>query len=635
MTNKYRNLEPLAPGEDSARFVQMGMDGGFRGDVSPRQLAPDETPVLDDIRFERSAIRKDFGWQAIGTAAATPVLGLIEHKFIDGQLQFHRIVRLIRNVGNFCVLEVWDGANWVLTDTSVDTINDVYLSVVSAQGNLFIAEGSQILRWGEELAKIDQENDFPASNVLDFVEAVTVATVSPGDAGILDYDINYDVKVLSSPSQDTLIVIEFLHGTIVLGEASFQAQRGGALPVNFFNQQFSFSRQITNLDTVSIRVKSAEGGGTTLVTDGIATIAGGPDPDVIGNKSSLQPDLANQYKFFLEMVITPACTATVGIYADKGTGSFVQQTTLAIVSAGGPGDTSELITVAIPGMTGAAVRFGLSVESVTCGSAVFKAGQQQVQYTRSNADFEVHGHNKAVNADDPAGVFYQTSGAAVTVFVPIDPAPAARFVLHAFDRLIALHDGGDTQSFAWSRDGILTAFEGAGSGQVFLTSPAGDPIDDLQGGALINSNFLAVFRKRSIMRAFETGNVQLAVGIVNWIENLGTNCPFSIRNVRGGVIFLGHDNMVYFLTENGLIAIGLPIHQELIEALTGDLSLVDSGYDPTFADYYLGIPVAAATTITRVWVFDVDRFVDKQEIVWRRKPLVLQRFATAGVSVVE
>ncbi|KKN23261.1 hypothetical protein LCGC14_0906750 [marine sediment metagenome] len=632
MTNKYRNLEPLRSGEDSARFVQMGMDGGFRGDVSPRQLAPDETSVLDDIRFERSAIRKDFGWQAIGTAAATRVLGLIEHKFIDGQLQFHRIVRLTRDGSNFCALEVWDGANWILTDTSVVIINDVYLSVVSAQGNLFIAEGSQILRWGEELAKIDQENDFPASNVLDFIQASTVATVTPGAAGILDYDINYDVIIRSSPTQDTLMVVEFLHGSVVLGEEGFFASRAGAFPVIFNDQKFSFTRQIDDLDLLVIRIKEAEGGGTTLVTDIVITVAGGPDPDIIGDKSSPQPDLANKYKFFLEMIITAGCTAVVGIYADKGGGSFVQQTTVAIPSDGGT--ASEIFIATISGMTGENTRFGLSIESVDCGSASF-TGPQDVQYTRTNADVEVHGHNKAVNADDPAGVFYQTTGAAVTVFVAIDPAPAAKFVIHAFDRLIALHDGGDTQSFAWTRDGILTAFEGTGSGQVFLTSPASDPIDSLQGAAILNSNFLAVFRKRSIMRAFETGNVQLAVGIVQWIENVGTNCPFSIRNVRGGVIFLGHDNMVYFLTEQGLTAIGLPIHQELIENLTGDLSLVDSGYDPTFAEYYLGIPVAAAATITRIWVFDVDRFLDKQEKVWRRKPLALQRFATAGVSVVE
>jgi hypothetical protein len=220
------------------------------------------------------------------------------------------------------------------------------------------------------------------------------------------------------------------------------------------------------------------------------------------------------------------------------------------------------------------------------------------------------------------------------VFEPIDPGPAAKYIIHFARRIIALQDRGDSQVFSFTVDGILTDFDGAGSGKLFLISSRSDPIDALQGGAVLNSNFLAVFRQRSIMRAFETGNVLQAIGVVDWIENLGTNFPFSIRNVLGGVMFLGHDNMVYFLTEQGPRAVGLPIHQEIIEDLTGDLTLVDSGYDPTFAEYYLGIPVGAATEITKVWVFDIDRFLKTQDTVWRRKPMDIQRFATAGISEV-
>ena len=121
---------------------------------------------------------------------------------------------------------------------------------------------------------------------------------------------------------------------------------------------------------------------------------------------------------------------------------------------------------------------------------------------------------------------------------------------------------------------------------------------------------------------------------MTWIENLGTNYPFSIRNVLGGVMFLGHDQMPYFLTEQGPRAVGLPIHQEIIEDLTGDLTLVDSAWDPTFGEYYLGIPVGAATEIDKVWVFDVDRFLKTQETIWRRKPMDVQRFAAAGISEV-
>jgi hypothetical protein len=251
-------------------------------------------------------------------------------------------------------------------------------------------------------------------------------------------------------------------------------------------------------------------------------------------------------------------------------------------------------------------------------------------------DIVVHGNNKADTGDPTAGITYGTSGVAQSTFEPIDPGPGARYLIHFARRLVALQDLGDRQVFSFSADGLLTDFDTIelGAGKLFLVDTRSDGIDALQGGAVLNSNFLAVFRQRSIMRAFETGNVQQAIGVVTWIENLGTNYPFSIRNVLGGVMFLGHDQMVYFLNEQGPRAVGLPIHQEIIENLTGDLTLVDSAWDPTFGEYYLGYPVGPATEITRVWVFDVDRFLQTQEIVWRRKPMDVQRFATGGISEV-
>lgn len=638
MTNKFRGLPALPTGEDSSRPVQMGMGGGFRGDISPRLFSRDETNVLDDIRFERGAIRKDFGWQAVGTAAAFPVLGITEHKFIDNQLTFHRLVRVHRDGSNFAALEVWNGTIWVLTDTSTVTINNVYLSMISAQGALYIAEGSQILCWAEELAKIDQVDDFPVSNKLKFRGDTAVATIVPASASVIDYDINYDVTILASAGQDTTLIVEFLHLTTVIGEKTFFASQSSTFPKVFLNERFDLTRLIGSGDTLTIRLKSIEGGGTTQKIDPIATA--GTTPELEGVKTEPgQPAINDKYTFHIIFdALTIGCTVNVGIYADFGAG-FVQQTIVAIPSVGGTADV--LVDVIIPGLTNIDAEFGLHRESITgggCtlpGDASFAAGLQEAIWFKTNASVEVHGHNAAVNLDVPAGVDYQTTGAAVTVFTPINPAPGARYLAHFARRLIALQDFGDVQSFAFTVDGILTDFEGAGSGQLFLVTARSDPIDALQGAAVLNANFLAVFRQRSIMRAFETGSVLQAIGVVDWIENLGTNCPFSIRNVRGGVIFLGHDNMVYFLTEAGATAIGLPIHQELITDLTGDLTLVDSGYDPVFAEYYLGIPVAAATTITRVWVFDVDKFLDEGKTIWRRKPMTIQRFASAGVSQVE
>ncbi len=620
MGNKYRVLEPIEPGESPEKNPQMGMDGGYRGDVSPRQVPLNSTPELSDIRFERTAIRKDFGWTAIGTAAASRVLALIEHKYIDDNLTFHRIVRITRAVG-LAVLEAWDGVNWVLVDTSVETIVDQYVSAVSAQGALYIAEGSQILCWTEELLKTPEDDDFPLNNKMTIVGQTISATIDPGDPSSLEYTINFDVTVLSSATQDTTIVLKFLHGAVILGTQVFEIDQFSTFPVILLNREFKVSRQIDLNDLLTIEVQSAIGGGSELELDFLST---GVGLDFEGPKTpATQPAIDNRYKFIYDIEVTSG-TVVVGFYIDNGAGFVLQSTQDHTVDSIG-----EEFTITFDDLVDPAAAFGLNLES-----GIGNLLEQGVEWTRTKADFEVHGHNSS-QGDDPAGVTYETVGAVTSFFVAIDPGPKAKYIVHFARRLIALWDLGDTQSLAFSRDGILNDFDGVGSGQLFLVETHSDAIDNLQGAAVLNSNFLALFRSRSIWRVFETGVVQLAIGAVTWIENLGTNYPFSIRNVRGGVIFLGHDNMVYYLTENGPQAIGLPIHQDLITALTGDLSLVDSGWDPTFGEYYLGIPEGAATNITLTWIFDVDRFLDAQEIVWRKRPINIQRFAAFGVSEVE
>lgn len=625
MTNKYRQLEPLEPGEPPDKPVQMGMDGGYRGDVSARQVPADATPELSDIRFERTAIRKDFGWTAIGTAAAARILGLIEHKFIDDNLTFHRIVRVTRDGSDFAVLEVWDGANWVTVDTSVVTIKDIYLSMVSAQGCLYIAEGSQILEWCEILELTDHENDFDADNSMAVVGESEEAVVTPGDAASLDYTLSYDVQIFSSPIQDTTIVLEFFHGAVSLGERAFFASTLAVFPVQFLNEAFNFSRVIPDLDVVSIKIKSAEGGSTTRQNNQVITVSA-EAPDFEGDKGAPGiPASDDRYTFDFGLSDIVG-SVTIAFYIDNGTGFGIHGSQVYTFD-----DVYEF-TITFLDLRDPDARFGIGVIQ---GTGLLSELTTRVGWNKPNVDFSVHGHNKVDQSEDPAGVFYQTTGAIISSFVALDPAPGGRYLVHFARRLVALQDLGDSQSLAWSVDGVLNDFEGVGSGQSFLVETHSDAIDAIQGGAVLSSNFMALFRARSIWRVFETGNVLLSLGAISWIENLGTNYPFSIRNVRGGVMFLGHDQMVYFLTEGGPTPVGMPIHQDLIETLTGDQTLVDSGWDPTFGEYYLGIPEGAASNITLAWIFDVELFLNDKKIVWRKRPMTLQRFAAFGVSEVE
>lgn len=643
MANKFTEAEPQEPGTDLVKVVQMGMDGGFRGDVSPRSIQPGETPVLDDVRFERTAIRKDFGWQAIGLAAAFPVLGLIEHKFISEGLEFQRLVRVFQDAGGFAAVEVWDGADWILVNTSAESINAVYLSMISAQGALYFSEGSQILCWLEDLAPVLTEQDWPGSNALNFEGRTTELIVSPGFVDPVDYTIAFRVNIFIKPetSTPTTVLVQFLHEGTSLGTALFTGTRNESYPLLFDNELFVFNRQIDDGDELQIKVLQVTSGDKEEIVDN-SPIGPGLNPPADPTNIILKTRPNSKANGDIYEIVTvfiggnldsSSCFATLEYFLDDGDGIFVS---LGTEQFQGP-TLGARVPFTLPGLDVPNVRFGVTLISQIggCGAA---ANFSRAVWVTTNASIEVHGNNQAINMDTLPGLSYSSvSGSPQSTLTAIDPGPSARYIIHFARRIIALQDMGDRQVFSFSADGLLTDFTTIelGAGQLFLVDTRSDAIDALQGGAVLNSNFLAVFRQRSIMRAFESGNAQQAIGVVSWIENLGTNAPFSIRNVLGGTMFLGHDNMVYFLTEQGPRAVGLPIHQEIIEDLTGDLDLVDSAWDPTFGEYYLGIPVGpTATVIDKVWVFDVDRFLKTQETVWRRKPMDVQRFATAGISEV-
>lgn len=642
MTNKFRGLQPLQPGADSARQAQVGMDGGFRGDLTPRQIPMNSTPELLDIRFERSGIRKDFGWTPIGAPAPFAILGLIEHKYIDALLQFHRLVRVYRNGTNNAVIEVWDGVNWVVVDTSVETILNVYLSIISAQSCVYFADGQQILEWCEVLEKFPQEDDFPMGNQQSTVTVGGVtAVINPGDAAVLDYTINYDVVFASSFGMDTQVILEFIHNVTPIGEVIYEASQFDSFPLSFLNEAFTFSRQVSLGDFIIIRIKEITGGSIVHETDIIATSNGAGDPDFSGVKTpATAPAVSNRFEYHYNIsgvVAIGSFTLTISFWYRNG-GAWIQAAdTVYNLGVGGYNITDSFI-VDIPGLIDPAAQFGIQGRRNPAQgtSANFGAGTRNVQWDRGDVDFFVHCHNKVNDLDATAGVTYELAGPnSVSQLRKIDPGPGGRFLIQFARRLVVLRNYGDSQAIAFSRDGILFDFTGVGSGEIALVEARGDThgdaVDDLMGAAVLGSNFLAIFRRRSIWRGLETGNVQLAVGAVSWLENLGTTSPFSISHVRGGAMFLGQDMMVYYLTEQGYTAVGHAIQQELIETLQASgLNLVDSNYDPVFGEYWLGVPESGAANITKVWIFNVNRFLDKQEMAWRTRAMNVARFALAS-----
>lgn len=641
MANKFRGQQPIPAVENlgSERPVQMGMDGGFRGDVPARLVPPNSAVDILDIRYERGGIRKDFGWTPIGAPAASSILGLIEHKFIDALLQFHRLVRIYRNGTSNAVIEVWDGANWVVADTSSETILNVYLSLLSALSCVYMADGQQVLEWCEVLEKFPQEDDFVAGNALNTEGQTTFAIIDPASVAVLTYSINYDVIFFSSDGQDTDIIIEFLHDAVVIGERAYHVSQFDTFPFEFENEAFVFDRLVDLNDSLLIRIKEISGGTVVEENDPMATpgIPAAGEPDLFGSKTpDTVPAVADRYTYHhswnLVVLFPNVLEFTVEYFYNNGAG-WIKAGESVYVFGPGAHSFSDEATFEIPNLTAPiSAAFGIQGRrDPASGTGGNFNGTPFVTWDRGAADFRVHGHNIAVDLDDTAGVTYETTGGPISQFEKIDPGPGGRFVFFFARRLVVLRNYGDSQILSFSRDGILNDFVGTGSGELALVEARGDAVNDLMGAAVLDSNFAAIFRRTTIERCFETGNPALALGVVGWLEGIGTNTPFSIKNVRGGAIFLGHDMMVYYLTTQGYTAIGGPIQQELIETLqVSGLDRVDTLYDHTLGEYYLGIPENGAAQITKAWIFSVNKFLDEQRIVWRARAMSVTRFALAS-----
>jgi hypothetical protein len=243
--------------------------------------------------------------------------------------------------------------------------------------------------------------------------------------------------------------------------------------------------------------------------------------------------------------------------------------------------------------------------------------------------FSVHGHNKTTDGDASAGVTYKAVSQPGNAFVAVASAPGTRYVIAFRDRLIALGGSQGPDTVSWSVDGDPLNWVGDGSGQAALIDSRTDPLDEIMGAGAVASNLLAVFRRRSIMRARETGNLSFAVAWEAWIEGLGTDARFSIEQVADGVCFLGHDIMPYYF--NGSVAplpIGESIHTALLDAVGQpgtNQDEIDAAYDPVFRRYYLLTPRTGT-----LWGFDLGRFIEDRSEVWTRRAIDASRVAVAS-----
>ncbi len=606
----------------AVEFQQLGLSDGFIGSASPREIPLGATQSLDHIRFEEGAIRKDFGVVPLGAVAASRVLGLVDHLMYQDDTLVQRLVRIIRHTDGKARIEIFDGDDWVLGIDSSVTIEDVFLSVLSIQGDLLVADGTQILRWNESIPIVEHEDDFPSANSLTAVGDTTQIVVDPGGSvsGLYTIHFSVDITLTEADSLEVEVSVE-LNG-VEIASRTFYTEATEEWP----EEEIIIEEDILLDDTVDLKFKSLVVDGTSRVD--VFDYDSGRSPAFAATKSYTPESVDDSYTWVFDLnrigekeegQSETEYPVLIGFYA-KPAGSWILLESILY----GRVEDGIRQTLVVDGM-GTGDQFGIDIISEEGPGGRLGLNAKRVEWEEAVIAVDIHGFNKATDSDPAAGLTYPQEGEVSETFAPISGAPGASMLASFGDRAIALQDGADPQSFHASADGDITEWTAGDSLDTTLLDTRVHPIDDLMSFVPLGSNVAALIRKRSIMRCFETGNVEYSVGAVHWLDGIGTGTRFSAEQVEGGAMFLGHDYMVYYITEAGIKPVGGAIQKELIRTFIANPDAVDSAYDPIFQEFVLGIPEDGASHITALWFFDLGQFLETQVMSWRKRSLDCQR----------
>lgn len=645
MDSNFKNVKPLNP-EGAPTVVEVGtmdLSKGLVRNKPPRVIDLGATQKMKNLRFERTGIRKDFGDRALGGNADNFVLCLIEHKFIDvSGDKYQRLIRLMRHTDGRAKTEIYNAVTGEWEEdglSATQVIQDRFVRAVSVRGVLlFACKGSGVLERDEVIIYSPEFDDFPSLNSLTESGESTQLTITPsGTVKGGDFIVYFDVDLtLTSGSQLAVTVGLYVEGILIAAEVYVQMATGST---SFPGETFEFQdSEVEDGDIAVLKLISISVGGTTERTADF-TDEGAATPRYQAIKTFTPEAFNDEYTYAFTISVEDIPNpqegdgVLVGFYKDDGGGWVKIDEELF------PPDFYDFVerTYVIDGM-GVDTVFGLHIEAEINTEGGFVGGlPDDVTWEESTAVYavDVHGYNLPTDGDANHGIEYDAQTGKTITLEPILNAPEATWIESFGDRIIALQDAGDSQAFNASADATHDDWTGGDSVQSILVDTRNDPIDDLQCAGPLASNILAVIRSRSIMKSFESGNFDLAVGVVHWLEGTGTESPHSLAITPVGLAFLGHDYMVYLLNEGGLIPIGQAIQQEIIESLTSNLHRVDGIYDPIFGEYFLGIPEDGSDYITTTYVFDVGQFIETrgQVVRWRTRVQNVQRYAVVSSVV--
>jgi hypothetical protein len=650
--NGYKQTKGLQPPEHIKSVEQEGFSEGYRGDADASMIPLDASPALSDVRIEDRAIRRDWGYDEVGTPALRRILGMLDHKYLSGQELIQRIVRISRTTTGQAFVELWNGTIWAPLELSAQQINDSLLSIVSIQGLVVFTNGTEILAFQEEVTETLNGNDFPilsvrlnrTDDIASFTGTVPLATLVPAEAFANAYTVYVYILVWTFSIFDLRFVVthegnDIGYRTVRIGGlldsgidvfTAFPVLDLAIAADGIIESGDDVTVDIDQITEVTLRLSDYE----PDIPYEILDTEEGPVPIIVSQFGQLRN---SEIDFYIDSTVV-ASSITIGVYYsnvgfEPPTWIYVAGEDIVIAASG----VDVKYTVTMPDFVFSGTDPTVEPEKVVAlkvlafgdvgNSAQLKKAEWYV-----NPMIVFRGNSKA-DGDAHWGVEYSDAATSTTEVDRLSlDAPSATFLLPFGDRLLALRDHRDPQVISWSVDGDIEDWIGIGSGQSFLIDTRADPVDELMAGAVIGQNVAAVFRRRSIMRAFETGNVDQAIGFIQWIDYLGTDAPHAVQGAQGGAIFLGHDRMVYYLTVQGPIAIGKPV-QKVFKALSDDrLEWVQARYNPKTGEYSIGMPFADATKATEIWIFELHTFIEEKKIVWRKRNVISECSAIVSAT---
>lgn len=263
MPNQYFYEKQLPPNEP-IEFQVERMDAGIVSDISNRDAPVESASDASTVRFETGGVRKDFGRSELGDGATGRILALVEHRYFQNNAIRHRLVRLVYDEGSLS-LQVLTGGAWVESAT-YDEIENAYLSTVSIQNLLAIADGKRILKWVEEFETETEAEDFTDGLALDDVDEESNAVVVDPALAVSDsYTINFSILWGEVPSsQESSVQIVFRHNGVEFLRRSFSHTPGDD-PDTTFLQEISTDifRLLAPGDTLQIAI----GDGTEMMEE--------------------------------------------------------------------------------------------------------------------------------------------------------------------------------------------------------------------------------------------------------------------------------------------------------------------------------------------------------------------------------